>query len=299
MRGHRTQWTPALDAFLREHYPHRPTREIAHMLDLPASRIYSRADTLGLCKSAAYMAQERQRANRALTEGGKRSRFVKGQKSWNKGQNFQAGGRSNETRFKPDRKPQESRNYRPIGSLRLSRDDYLERKITDDHPVPARRWEAVHRLVWEAARGPIPEGHAVVFRPGMKTAIESEVTLDRLELVTRAELMRRNSIHAHGHEIARLHQLRGAITRKIRNLFAELERLGDEDLCGEALAAEIQRAKAISGVAGSVIESAKVEVEFLRAVEADGGTGFIPIESGVPGGGAPRLVDGQRNRSCS
>lgn len=81
----------------------------------------------------------------------------------------------------------------------------------------------------------------------------------------------------------------------LRNhLFAELERLGDEDLQGEALAAEIQRAKAISGVAGSVIESAKVEVEFLRAVEAESGTGFIPVERAQLGGGAPRLVGGQR-----
>lgn len=81
----------------------------------------------------------------------------------------------------------------------------------------------------------------------------------------------------------------------LRNhLFAELERLGDEDLKGEALAAEIQRAKAISGVAGSVIESAKVEVEFLRAIEAESGTGFIPVQRDQIGGSMPHLVGGQR-----
>ena len=217
MRGHRTQWTPALDAFLREHYPHRPTREIAHMLDLPASRIYSRADTLGLRKSAAYMAQERERANRALTEGGKRSRFVKGQTSWNKGRHFDPGGRSHETRFKPGHKPEESRNYRPIGSHRIVNGN-VERKISDDRDTyPARRWVPVHRLVWEAAHGQVPKGYVVVFREGMHTSDPDQVTTDRLELVDRSQLMRRNSIHAHGPEIGRLHQLRGAITRKIRN----------------------------------------------------------------------------------
>jgi hypothetical protein len=38
-------------------------------------------------------------------------------------------------------------NYVPTGLERLSKDGYLERKVTDDHPVPARRWVGVHRPV--------------------------------------------------------------------------------------------------------------------------------------------------------
>lgn len=217
MSTRRAQWTPALDAFLREHYPHRPTREVAHMLGLRECQIYNRAHYLDLHKSAAYMAQERERANRALTEGGKASRFVKGQPSWNKGRSFDSGGRSHETRFKPGRRPEDSHNYRPIGSHRLNSGN-VERKVSDDPNVyPARRWVPVHRLVWEAAHGPVPEGNVVVFRAGMHTSDPDQITADRLELVDRAELMRRNGIHAHGPEIARLHQLRGAITRKVRN----------------------------------------------------------------------------------
>ena len=34
-------------------------------------------------------------------------------------------------------------------------------------------------------------------------------------MVTRAELMRRNSVHNRGPEIARIHQLKGAIMRQI------------------------------------------------------------------------------------
>lgn len=66
------------------------------------------------------------------------------------------------------------RNYVPIGTTRITRDGYLERKVTDDHPVPARRWVAEHRLVWEATNGPIPEGHVVVFLDGDKKNIEPE-----------------------------------------------------------------------------------------------------------------------------
>lgn len=51
------------------------------------------------------------------------------------------------------------------------------------------------------------------------------------------------------------------------HLFVELERLNDEDLKGEALAEEISRAKAITGVASNIIENAKVvlEAEKVRA----------------------------------
>lgn len=48
------------------------------------------------------------------------------------------------------------------------------------------------------------------------------------------------------------------------HLFAELERLGDEDLKGEALTEEIERAKAISTVAKSVIANGSL---VLRAAE--------------------------------
>ncbi|MDI5890645.1 hypothetical protein [Halomonas rhizosphaerae] len=63
----------------------------------------------------------------------------------------------------------------------------------------------------------------------------------------------------------------------LRNhLFAELERLGDESLQGEELQAEISRARAISDVAGTVIGSAKVEVEYLKATKQTKGTDFLP-----------------------
>lgn len=63
----------------------------------------------------------------------------------------------------------------------------------------------------------------------------------------------------------------------LRNhLFAELERLGDEDLEGKELEAEIQRARAISGVAASITDSAKVEVDYLKVTKQAKATDFIP-----------------------
>ncbi|QLE63992.1 phage protein [Furfurilactobacillus rossiae] len=57
------------------------------------------------------------------------------------------------------------------------------------------------------------------------------------------------------------------------HLFAELERLDDEDLKGEDLSNEIERAKAISDVAGKAISNAdlvlKAKVSFDDRMNAD------------------------------
>lgn len=48
------------------------------------------------------------------------------------------------------------------------------------------------------------------------------------------------------------------------HLFAELERLSDEELKGEALEQEIERAKSISGISSQIINNASLT---LKAVE--------------------------------
>lgn len=65
----------------------------------------------------------------------------------------------------------------------------------------------------------------------------------------------------------------------LRNhLFATLEALQDADK-----PMEIDRAKAIAEVAQVIVNSAKVEVEFLRATDSVRGSGFIPDDSGLIG----------------
>lgn len=104
----------------------------------------------------------------------------------------------------------------PIGAERINSDGLLERKVAHGGAVnAARRWVGVHRLVWEAAHGPVPPGHAVCFKRGCATTAASEITLDRLELLSSADQMRRNSYLRFGPDIARLIQLRGALNRQL------------------------------------------------------------------------------------
>lgn len=210
-------WTPVDLALLRSNFSDCPTKDVAGLIGRPYGAISGKAAKLGLRKSAAYLATLD--ANRLDGVMGMGTRFVPGAKAWNKGlqgvAGIQAGCRA--TQFKKGRPANEAHNYVPIGSLRLSKDGYLERKVTDEPKiVPARRWVFVHRLIWEAAHGVIPPGGCVVFRDGLRTNVLDQITLCRLELLTRSELMRRNSFQNQcPPEIARLVQLRGALTRAI------------------------------------------------------------------------------------
>jgi len=61
------------------------------------------------------------------------------------------------------------------------------------------------------------------------------------------------------------------------HLFETLEALKDPDK-----PMEVDRAKAIAGVAREIIESAKVEVKFLEVTGSSGGSGFIGADRQLP-----------------
>lgn len=66
----------------------------------------------------------------------------------------------------------------------------------------------------------------------------------------------------------------------LRNhLFAQLERLGDDDKMKNpiALERELQRAAAIKDVAQVIVNSAKVEVDAMKILGGTG-SGFIPAD---------------------
>lgn len=64
--------------------------------------------------------------------------------------------------------------------------------------------------------------------------------------------------------------MRNKIEDLRNHLFATIESLQDEDK-----PLDIHRAKAIADVAQVIVNSAKIEVDFLKATGAQKGTGFI------------------------
>lgn len=114
-----------------------------------------------------------------------------------------------ETQFKKGHKPQ---NWKPIYSTRLSKEGYLQMKMTDTG-YPPRDWVAVHILIWEDKHGPIPPGYVLAFKDGDKT----HIALQNLELIARADLMRRNSIHyRYPREVVNTIMLLGVVKRRLR-----------------------------------------------------------------------------------
>jgi hypothetical protein len=73
-------------------------------------------------------------------------------------------------------------------------------------------WKPQHHLLWAAAHGPVPPGHALAFKNGDRT----DVRLDNLECIPRRELMLRNTVHNYPKPLAETIQLLGALTNRIR-----------------------------------------------------------------------------------
>lgn len=206
---------------MRDLYADIPAADLAALLDRPVRSIYQTATKLGLRKSEAFLFSDmsariqRGQQHPAMVA----SRFPAGHRPWNVGKTgWKAGGRSAETRFAPGHVPH---TWVPIGTYRISQDGQLERKFSDRPGAPHLRWRPVARLVWEAAHGPVPAGHLVVFRPGQQTVDPEQITIDRLECITRGENARRNHPRTKSPELGKLVQLKGAITRQVRRIERE------------------------------------------------------------------------------
>lgn len=216
-------WTPAEDALLRARYPDVLAAELVEATGHPLASVYQRARKLGLEKSDAFRASEK---SGQIQRGRINPRMVatqiqKGAKPWNKGVKGSCGTHPNcrATQFRKGKlQGRAAQVVQPIGAERVTRDGILQRKVNNDLPFQ-RRWKSVHSLVWEAVHGPIPPGHKVVFRLGQHTNLAAQITPEKLELVTHAELMRRNSYHTrYPKELGRVIQLRGALNRKLNRL---------------------------------------------------------------------------------
>jgi hypothetical protein len=82
--------------------------------------------------------------------------------------------------------------------------------------------------------------------------------------------------------------MKNKITDLNNHLFAQLERLGDEDLKGDALEAECERAEAIAKISEQLIRSANVSLNAARLVGEYGGN----VRDGLPLLEQPRRASG-------
>jgi hypothetical protein len=207
-------WSAAEESLLIARYPHESTATLARELRRTVLAVYGKVALLGLRKSAEYLASPDACRLRRGDEVGKAYRFKKGHTPANKGTRRPgcAPGRMAETQFRQgERSGRAARLYKPIGSESVSKDGYVMRKVNGDLPFH-RRWRFVHRLVWEEANGPVPKGHAIVFRNGDKR----DTRLENLECISRKELMARNTVHNLPKPLVETIRQLGSLNRQIR-----------------------------------------------------------------------------------
>jgi hypothetical protein len=200
------RWTEQEDALLRARYPDEDTETLCAVLGRKRKNVYARADRLGLRKSEEFIAAQHEAAARRLSD----SCFAKGSAPWNKGKagayRISAGGGRGRV-FLPGNRPP---NYRELGSEVWRSDGHLYRKISD---APGNKnCRPVYLLLWEAHHGSVPSGHAVAFRDGNYR----NITLANLELVTRAEMMLRNTVQRYPEELKAVIRVKARLTRVIQ-----------------------------------------------------------------------------------
>ena len=160
-KGHATKYTKEEEEWLKENCKGVMYKDLAHMFN---QRFNKNSKPKNLS----------QKLYRMGLRNGVDGRFSKGLVPWNKGLKGYMG--PNETSFKKGDIPP---NLRPVGSRRQDRDGYWLEKLESG------KWELVHRVIWENANGPIPDGHAVIF----KDQNSNNLNIDNLILVNRSELL--------------------------------------------------------------------------------------------------------------
>ncbi len=194
-------FTPDEDQFLRDNYLTIPAKRMAKMLGRTEGTARQRMKLLGIVVPPEVVQRFKEE-----------SYIKKGNVSFNKGKKQtdycspEAIAKSAKTRFKKQGLPA---NTLYDGAIVSRRDktgrNYKWIRISQAH------WKMLHVYNWEQVHGPIPQDMIVVFKD--KDCSNCEVS--NLEMITRAQNMKRNTLHNYPKEIVTTIQLLGAMKRQI------------------------------------------------------------------------------------
>jgi len=171
----KVKWTENQVKYLVKNYADTDNAVLAKYFRCNLHRISNKAYALGLKKSLAY----RQEQAKRMIPAGAAYRFKKGHIPVNKGRKGWYPPGCEKNWFKKGHKPH---NYK-TGEF-LSKDGYVVMSIGEG------KQKLKHIYNWEQLNGPLPKGHCLNFLDGDRT----NTNVENLELITRAELLRRNML---------------------------------------------------------------------------------------------------------
>lgn len=154
---------------------------------------------------------------------GRTGRFEKGHIPANKGKKLskEMYDKAAPTMFKSGHKPA---NTLPVGTEKMLADGYIWVKIDDQVGVRKQvNWKQKHKLIWEAANGPVPEGCIITFLDGN----HSNCSLENLQLITKEQNARLNRHGLRG-DSAEITQLGIAVADLISATAAAEKRIKQE-----------------------------------------------------------------------
>lgn len=160
------KYTDEMKQFILDNYKGRYNQELADLFN----QKFNTNITSRTIKS--YKANNK--LNSGLT-----GKFRKGQTPHNKGKKMpkEVYEKVKHTMFAKGNVPP---NHRPVGSERISKDGYIEVKVAEPN-----KWRLKQRVVYEEAKGKIPEGCTIIFLDGNK----QNCNIDNLRCITRSELL--------------------------------------------------------------------------------------------------------------
>jgi hypothetical protein len=169
----RHRYTEEQVSFIREQLPGKTHRELTDLFN----------DRFGLTLSVAQVTAA---AKNRKIRNGLGGFFPKGHVPANKGRKGWRAPGSEKGWFPKGNRPQ---TYRPVGTESITTDGYPVVKVADPN-----KWRLKHRMIWEAAHGPIPKGSRILFADGNR----QHCVLDNLLLVTYGESAVLNKLKLYG-----------------------------------------------------------------------------------------------------
>ena len=213
-----------------------------------------------------------------VAERRSKHRFKKGHKAFNKGlklKDYLSDEKYEKVKKTMFKKGRESANARKTNEVfyrtKLGvRSKYIK---TEDGEI-----KPYNRHLWKQHHGEIPPNHNIVFKDGNSANCD----ISNLECISHEEKMLRNGKYKQPKELIPTMALLSKLNKQINNkmaknkladlnnhLFAQLERLSDEELKGEDLKIEQERAKSISLISKNIIDNAKLTLEVVKTCRND------------------------------
>jgi len=194
--------------YIKKHYANTRTIDISRVICFSMYTIYNYASTVGLKKSAEFLASPQ---SGILTKGhirGKQTQFIKGHTPENKGKKMPAEIRKKVelTFFTKGHLPANTL-YDGAITIRKDKKGTMQKYIR----ISKAKWDTLSRVVWKQENGKIPRGYNIVFKNGDTM----NCTIDNLEMISNAELMQRNTCQNYPEPLRKLIQIKGVLSRQI------------------------------------------------------------------------------------